>query len=701
MIHKKRALLLILALSTCILNAQIEYPKTKKEPIIDIYHSIEITDNYQWLENTGTPEVINWVEEQNKVSLKYLKSISNSNGSKKLMEALNWYQMEFDSFTSAKKNNKIYYRLMFPGRNSPLNIYYRKGNKYSFEKLVGPSSISRKDRIIFTNLKPSADDRFLAYQYSRNGSDWKEIKIVGIKNRYFFKETLTEILYPQINWFGQGFFYIKHTYNPEDVKRNFPELLYHKLDTQQSEDKKIFNVDNENESLEIYGTKNQSLYIVKKSDESKKLFSYYYLKPKNDKKEFKPLFTDIKYDMYIIAYKLDTIVAETNIKNKKYLIKFPLEEPKKWTLLTPSYQKAVFTDYEFTDEKIVTSFQSEKSSIIAVTDFKGKVLGEIATPEGLSVSNLYFDKTKKELRFKLSSYTIPPVTCLLDLSNYTFKYLGKNQVAFDAKKYKFMRRKFISHDGKKVPMFIVYKDSIRKDGNTPFLMKTYGGYGNIAKPSFDPGIIYFIERGGAFAYVHIRGGGEFGHDWWQEGRNLKKKNGILDFTNAAAYLINEGFTKPKKIGIMGTSHGGLITAAAMIKKPSLFGAAVINVGALDMLRMGKTETGAMYTNINEFGSVEKKEEFLNLLSYSPFHTIKDTINYPSTLLITGSDDTRVPPYQSYKFAGKLQNGINQTNPILLWTQEKAGHYGANQYQTIIEESVFKYDFLMNELTKAE
>ena len=701
MIHKKRALLLILALSTFSLNAQIEYPKTKKEPVIDTYHHIDITDNYQWLENTDNPAVKDWVEEQNKVSLKYLKNISNSNGSSRKMEALNWYEMEFDSFTSAKKNNKIYYRLMFPGRNSPLNIYYRKGNKYSYEKLVGPSSISRKDRIIFTNLKPSADDRFLAYQYSRNGSDWKEIKIVGIKNRYFFKETLTEILYPQINWFGQGFFYIKHTYNPEDVKRNFPELLYHKLDTQQSEDKKIFNVDNENESLEIYGTKNQSLYIVKKSDESKKLFSYYYLKPKNDKKEFKPLFTDIKYDMDIVTYQLDTIVAKTTIKNKKYLIKFPLEEPKKWTLLTPSYQKAVFTDYEFTDEKIVTSFQSEKSSIIAVTDFKGKVLGEIATPEGLSVSNLYFDKTKKELRFKLSSYTIPPVTCLLDLSNYTFKYLGKNQVAFDAKKYKFMRRKFISHDGKKVPMFIVYKDSIRKDGNTPFLMKTYGGYGNIAKPSFDPGIIYFIERGGAFAYVHIRGGGEFGHDWWQEGRNLKKKNGILDFTNAAEYLINEGFTKPKKIGIMGTSHGGLITAAAMIKKPSLFGAAVINVGALDMLRMGKTETGAMYTNINEFGSVEKKEEFLNLLSYSPFHTIKDTINYPSTLLITGSDDTRVPPYQSYKFAGKLQNGINQTNPILLWTQEKAGHYGANQYQTIIEESVFKYDFLMNELTKAE
>ena len=172
-----------------------------------------------------------------------------------------------------------------------------------------------------------------------------------------------------------------------------------------------------------------------------------------------------------------------------------------------------------------------------------------------------------------------------------------------------------------------------------------------------------------------------GYEWWQEGRNLNKKNGILDFTEAAEYLVEQGLTKPKKIGIMGTSHGGLITVAAMIEKPNLF--------------------GASYTNTSEFGSVKKKEEFMNLLSYSPFHNIKDTINYPASLIITASNDTRVPPYNSYKFAGKLQNGLVQMNPILLWTQDKAGHYGANRYNAIIEEETFTYSFLINELTKTE
>lgn len=696
--YLKEILLTIISF-TSVLNAQLKYPVTLKKPVVNVYHNIEITDNYQWLENTESTEVKDWVKAQNKVSLKYLKKLTNTNGAKYKMKSLLWYEMDYDSYTATEANDKMYYRIMYPGRNSQTNIYLAKGNKSSFKKLIGPRSISKKDRIQFTSLTPSFDDRFLAYQYNRNGSDWKEIRIVGIKNRHYFKETLKEVLAPQINWYGQGFFYIKHKYNVEKVRRNFPEIMYHTLDTPQSEDKIIFNVDTENETLDLYGTKNQSLYLIKKSDRSKKLYSYYYLRPKKNIKKFTSFFSDIKYDMDVIRFKEDTVVAITRIKNKKYLISFPINKPKKWTLITPSYKGAVFTDYEFVDNKIVTSFQTEKSSLIAVSDFKGKVLGEITTPEGMSVSKLYYDKIKKEFTFKLSSYTVPPVTCQLDLTNYTFKYLGKTEVSFNAKNYHFMKKKFISHDGKKVPMFIVYKDSIPRNGNTPFLLKTYGGYGTIAKPSFDPGVIYFIENGGAFAYVHVRGGGELGYDWWQEGRNLKKKNGVLDFTKAAEYLINEGFTKPKRIGVIGSSHGGLLSAAAMIEKPELFGAAIIDVAALDMLRMERSETGASFVNKSEFGSVKNKDEFKNLLSYSPFHTIKDSINYPSSLIITGSNDTRVPPYQSYKFAGKLQNGFNQKNPILLWTQENEGHSGASQYNSFIEEKVFIYSFLINELNK--
>ena len=691
---------LIIISATLTVNGQrLKYPVTEKIKVIDTFHEIQVIDNYRWLENTKSLKVKDWVKKQNKIAKKYLNRIINSNGSIKKMKELYWYQMNYDSYKQHKKNYDYYYRLMFAGRNSPLTIYYTKGNKTSFEKLVGPKSISKKDQINFTRLRPSYDNRFLAYQYNRNGSDWEEIKIVGIKKRRFFKETIKEVVNPQINWYRQGFFYIKNKYNKDKISRAFPEVMYHKLGTPQSADEKILNVSTKNEKLNLYGTENQSIYIIKKSDKFKKKFSYYYLKPNDSTKKFNSLFKNISYDMDIVRFKSDTVTAITRIKNKKYLITFPIKQQKKWALLSPSYKDAVFTDYEFAEDKIVTSFQTDNASLITVSNSKGKVLGEVITPNGLSVSGLYYDTEKKELTFKLSSYTVPPVTCQLDLNAYTFKYLGKTQVSFDATKYKFMRKKFTSHDGKKVPMFIVYKDSLPKNGKTPFLLKTYGGYGSIAKPSFDPGVIYFIENGGAFAYVHIRGGGEFGYDWWQEGRNLNKKNGIVDFTKGAEFLIKEGYTQPKKIGIIGTSHGGLIAAAAMIQSPEYFGAAVINVGALDMLRMENTEAGAYYVNINEFGSVTKKNEFYNLHSYSPFHTLKEGINYPSTLLITGSNDSRVPPHQSYKFAGKMQNNTFQENPVLLWTQDKAGHYGANKYNRIFEEQSYIYSFLINELNK--
>ena len=180
-----------------------------------------------------------------------------------------------------------------------------------------------------------------------------------------------------------------------------------------------------------------------------------------------------------------------------------------------------------------------------------------------------------------------------------------------------------------------------------------------------------------------------------------KRNGILDFTQAAEYLIAEGYTKPRKIGVIGSSHGGFVAGAAMIEKPNLFGAAVINVGVLDVLRFERTEAGAAYFNRNEFGTVNKKEEFNNMLSFSPFHNIKEAVNYPSTLIITGINDSRVPPYQSYKFARKLQNGLNQKNSILLWTQENEGHYGASQYNSSMKELTFIYSFLIHELTKTD
>ncbi len=698
----KKKILLLLLLTSSIIKAQIDYPNTKKIPVENTYHKIEIIDNYQWLEDKKSNEVKNWVKLQNKISVKYLNKLDRASNSKSQMDKYFYHDMSMDSLDlNYVKNKNFHFKIMYPSINSTPSIYYSKGNYGGYEQLISSNAISKKDQIIFSFLKPSKSGRFLAYQYSRNGSDWKEIKIVQIKNRRYFKETLKNTISSEIYWFGQGFFYKKYPNNlnkPDKIKRKFPQIMYHKLGTEQTQDKLIYEVKKDNESLRIYGTSKQNLFIIKKEDSSNQKFSYFYLEP-NKGLEFKPMFVNINYDINIVSYKQDTIIALTKIKNKKYLISFPKSNTKKWKILTPSYSGAVFTDFDLTKTKIVTSFQANNSSIISISNYKGEVLGEVTTPKGMSVSDLVYNKPQNKFFFKLSSYTIPPVLCLLNLDKYSFRYLGKTNVSFDPKNYKFKSIKFNSKDGTEVPLFIVYKDSLKKNKNTPFLLKTYGGYGVIAKPTFDPGVIYFIENGGAFAYVHVRGGGEYGSNWWKAGKNLNKKNAIYDFINAAEYLIKEGYTKPKKIAATGGSHGGMVVAASIIKQPELFGAAVIDVGVLDMLRFEMSEAGNTYTNINEFGSVKNELEFKNMLSYSPYQNIDFSVNYPSMLIMTGTDDTRVPPYHSFKFTAKLQKNPNQKNPILLWVQNKTGHYGANEYFSKIKEKASVFNFLLQELKK--
>ena len=595
--------------------------------------------------------------------------------------------------------DKYFFRLMYSGINVPPSIYYKKGLSGSYEHLISPTSISRKDLIILGYYKASKNDNFLAYQYSRNGSDWNEIKIVQIKKRRFFNDIIKHTKFSDINWFGQGFFYKKFPFDSISGKTIFPKIMYHKLDTPQEQDSMVFEASNENEFLSLFNSEDEDFYIIKKENYEDKTYSFYYLDSYVNGLEFNILFENSKYDLNVISYKNNVVFAKAIINGYEHIISFSKNEPKKWKILTPKYENAVLTGYEFLENNIILSYQSLQNGIITKVDYEGNILNELATPQGLTIGGLEYHNGFKKFFFTLSSYIIPSVQYKLDLELFKYEIVGKTEVGFDPKNYKFSQRFFTSFDGTQVPIFIVFKDSLKTDKNTPFLLKTYGGYGTKGFPRYDPGVVYFLENGGAFAYVNIRGGGELGVNWWESGKKLKKINGIKDFISASEYLIEQGYTRPKKIAITGSSHGGLITASSAIMRPDLFGAAVIDVGVLDMLRFENFTVGATSTNLSEFGTVTKYEEFKNLYSYSPFHNINNAINYPSMLIVTGNHDDRVPPLHSYKFAGRLQNNPSQINPVLLWTQNNTGHYGANKLGDKVEENSYIYGFLFHELTE--
>ena len=285
----------------------------------------------------------------------------------------------------------------------------------------------------------------------------------------------------------------------------------------------------------------------------------------------------------------------------------------------------------------------------------------------------------------------------LNIKTYKMELTQKTTVNFDFKKIEYKEVEYPAKDSVMVPMILVYEKGLELNGEHPVILNAYGGFGVVPSPGFDPGIVWFVKQGGVFAFANIRGGGDKGHKWAEDGKGANKQNSFNDFIAAAEYLIKNKYTNPDKLAATGASHGGLVVAAAAVQRPDLFKAVVPEVAPLDMLRFEKFTGGHWYTD--EFGTVEDSASFLNLLAYSPYHNISDSINYPAMLVATSENDDRVPPFNSYKFVARLQSRNAQKNPVLLRIEKKSGHNGASTYQSMLKEKADIYGFIMHELMK--
>jgi prolyl oligopeptidase len=253
-------------------------------------------------------------------------------------------------------------------------------------------------------------------------------------------------------------------------------------------------------------------------------------------------------------------------------------------------------------------------------------------------------------------------------------------------------------------MYILRKNSTVLNGTTPTLLWGYGGFAVSSLPEFSPKSVAFVDNfNGIYALANIRGGGEYGKKWYDEGSKLKKQNSFDDFQAAAEYLIHNNYTSASKLTIEGASNGGLLVGACVNQRPELFGAAIAEVGVMDMIRIGKTEIGIVACS--EYGCPDNKETFETLLKYSPLHNIRlpsnESVQYPAVLIITADRDDRVPPWQSYKYAAELQHtiGLNprQTNPLLLLVEKNAGHEAGKPTSKKIEEATHILSFIAETL----
>ena len=364
---------------------------------------------------------------------------------------------------------------------------------------------------------------------------------------------------------------------------------------------------------------------------------------------------------------------------------------KDWKELVPE-SKHMLDNVEFADDKMVLTYNQDASTHLYLYTIDGKEITEIKLPT-VGRAGFSSERGQKECFYSFSSFTVPGTIYQYDIAQNKSTLYTAPKVKFDLNKYTTQQVFFTSKDGTRVPMFLTYKKDMKRNGKNPVFLYGYGGFNVALPPSFSSMRIPFLENGGIYVQVNLRGGSEYGEEWHVAGTKMQKQNVFDDFISAAEWLITNNFTSKNHIAIVGGSNGGLLVGACMTQRPDLFKVCIPQVGVMDMLRYHKFTIGWNWAP--DYGTSEdSKEMFQYLYGYSPLHNLKKGVSYPATLVTTADHDDRVVPAHSFKFAATLQECQGGSAPVLIRIDSKAGHGSGKPLAKQLEEQADIYSFIM-------
>lgn len=673
-----------------------DLPKTTKKPIPFSKHDFSFQDDYSWLENIHSEETNTWVDAENEVTYKHFEEI------KKKYSPLSKIK-EYDFLSTnglPTKKGKYFYSFYRKDKTQPSSLFFRKNLLDQPREIINPYKIYSSNTVSVAGYYPSKSSSLLAYKLSLNGSDVQEIRFADLTKFRDLDDVLENVKFSHVAWNSdKGIFYKKTSNTNALAKDSTYQLFYHPIGVEQTNDQLIFD-SSKRESDFTFRTIDNKLFIMETSkDETSR--DFYQASLSTEPFVLEKIIENDLSDFKMISYFDNRIYFSSKKYDWGEIRSFDVQNKADETVIVPQIYNNLLVGSYFYDNYILCKYKTLGKNYLTVYDNKGQFIRKFDAPPGMDFSIKFFNKETKDLFVSFYSYTTSFQNYKLNLETgnadpYFNDYIKPKPTVFPIDYFETKLITYKSRDNKDIPITIVYKKGMVLDGNNPTLLSAYGGFGNISGPRYDTGLLYFLEKGGVYAYAEIRGGGEKGLKWHTEGKGLKKMNTFNDFIDAAEFLIREKYTSPNKLAITGASQGGLLVGVAMTQRPELFKVVVPKVGIYDMAKFGDYTAGKFWKD--EYGNVENKQEFEALIKYSPYHNIKEDVNYPITLIITSENDDRVVPLHSYKFAAKLQNRAAQKNPIYLRTSKKSGHYGKNSnYNDAVEETADFYSFLLYHL----
>ncbi|HJX54462.1 MAG TPA: prolyl oligopeptidase family serine peptidase [Polyangia bacterium] len=676
---------------------------TRSEPLTETIQGVSVADPYRWLENGDSDEVRSWTAQQNRLLRQTLDAVPSR---RRLVERL-WAlhgigALEAPVCKGKGKVARYFYTRREGQQNQPV-LYLRQGLAGADRVLLDVNALVADGTQALDWWYPSEDGRLLAFGVSAGGSELSTLRVRDVDTGQDRPDVIPWTRACSLAWLpsGRGFYYTRYPAPgsvPAGQEQYQRHVFFHRLGTVASQDRLIFG-----EGLgpsawtSVLLSPDGRWLGLEVSDGAAKTELFLIDTNKRGAPSPIPVVTG-RPALFNLVEVLDDRLYVVSNENAPHYCLFQIDPRKplreNWKLIIAEGQDTLEW-VAAVGGKLAALYLKDASSRVRVFSRAGKLEREIKLPGLGTVTGLHGRHQARELFFGFTSFLTPTAVVRHDLGTGRSAVWQKLASPIDEGAFSVEQVRYPSKDGTLIPMFLVARKSLVRDGRAPALLYGYGGFNLNITPAFAAAVAPFIEQGGVYAVANLRGGGEYGETWHRAGMLGHKQNVFDDFIAAAEFLIREKIASRDRLAISGRSNGGLLVAAAIAQKPDLFRAAICGVPITDMVRYHLFRIARLW--IPEYGTAEDPEQFKFLYAYSPYHHVKDGVAYPATLIFTAASDTRVDPLHARKFAARLQAATRGPGPILLRLESQAGHGVGKPLAKSIEQYADEMAFLCGQL----
>jgi len=678
--------------------AAMDYPPARRSDHVDTYFGEQVADPYRWFEDLDSTETAAWVKAENELSRPYLDDLPGRQWIEDRLTAI-W---DHERYGQPSKEGGRYFYTKNDGLQNQSVLFVSASLEEDGEVLIDPNTFSADGTISLAGLSISPEGTYVAYAKSDGGSDWDTWHVREVATGEDTGDVIGLTKFTGASWTldEQGFYYSRY---PKSAKGNGDDqqpvkVYYHRLGTPQSEDRLVYEIP-DHPLRNPYGTVTEDgRYLILTIQEGYLTNAVYCQRMERGRESGEVVRLLDEWDaLYsFIGNVGDVLYFETNLEApRNRVIAIDLDEPSVKHEVIPEAEETL-RSVSMVGGHLVANYLEDARSQVEVFSPRGDLVREVELPGLGSVGGFDGEWDDPETFFTYTSFTAPASIYRYDVETGESTLFRQPDVAADFAAYETEQVFYTSRDGTRVPMFVVHKRGIEKNGDNPTLLYGYGGFNVAQTPGFSLSRWTWLEMGGVLAIANLRGGGEYGKEWHLAGTKLQKQNVFDDFIAAAEWLIANGWTSAKRLGIQGGSNGGLLVGAVMTQRPELFGAALPAVGVLDMLRYHTASANARNWS-TDYGLSENEAEYRAQRAYSPVHNVREGVCYPPTLITSADHDDRVVPWHSFKFGAALQHAQACANPILVRIETRAGHGAGTPTWMQIELVADQWAFLAKHL----